>query len=73
MPYIIKTYNVVGSTFIVDLCDLNQDKLTVSFALTKDNLQIFFLNFVCSSLRHQTYESYNIFVNFHKLSYKNLM
>ena len=66
MSSITKSSNVVGSTFIVILCDLDQDKSTVSFALTKDNHHICFLNVVSHSLRHQNCESYNAFVNLPK-------
>ena len=66
MSFITKTCNVVGSTFTVALCDLDQDKSTVSFALTKDNHQICFLKFVSPSLRHQTCKIYNVFVNLPK-------
>ena len=73
MSSITKSSNVVGSTFIVILCDLDQDKSTVSFVLTKNNQQCFFLNFVSPLLKHQAFESYNVFVNLPKSVRKTLM
>ena len=58
--------NVIGSTFVVTLYELDQDKLIVSFTLTKDNHYICFLNFGSSLLKHQICESYNVFVNLPK-------
>ena len=66
MSYITKLSNFVGPTFVVTLCKLDQDRSTVSFALTKDNQQILFINFVSPPLIHQTCESYNVFVKFPK-------
>ena len=73
MSSITKTYNGVDFTFIVALCDLDQDKSTVAFAFTKENHQNCFLNFVSLLLRHQTCESYNVFVNLPKGAEKKLM
>ena len=66
MSSITISSNVIGSNFIVALCDLDQDKSTLSFALTKNNHQICFLNVVNPSLRHRNCESYNVFVNLPK-------
>ena len=73
MPFITKASNVVGSTFVVTLCELDQNKSTISFTLRRDNQQIFFLNLVSSSLKHQTCESCNVFVYLPKCTCKKLI
>ena len=54
---------VVDSTFVVTLIDLDKDNSTVSFALTKNNEQFYFLNIVSTSLNRQSCEPNNVFVN----------
>ena len=59
MSLISNTTNVVGSTTVISLCNLDKENSTISFALTKDTQQICFLNFVSESLKYQYSDSYN--------------
>ena len=58
-----KSSEVVGSTFVVALLELDKDNTTVSFALSKNNEQFCFLNTISISLIRQSCESNNVFVN----------
>ena len=55
-----KSSKVVG---FITLLGLDNDKSTVSFALTKNNEQFCFLNTVSTSLNCQSCEPNNVFVN----------
>ena len=57
---------VIGSTFVATVLDLDKDKYTVSFALTKNNEQFCFLNTVSLLLNRQSCEPNNVFVNLPK-------
>ena len=59
-----KVSQVVGYKLVVTLIDLDKDISTISFALTKDNKQICFLNTVSPALVLQTCESNNVFIKF---------
>ena len=64
MSSIRNTTNIIGSTFVVSLRNVDKEKAIISFALTNDNQQIYLLNFVSSSLKYQDCKIYNVFVNF---------
>ena len=66
MSLIVNTTNVVSSTTSVSLCNFDKDYSTISFALTKDSQQIYFLNFLRESLKYQDCDSYNVLVNLPK-------
>ena len=63
MSLISNTTNVVGSTSVVSLYNVDKYNSKISFDLTKDSQLIYFLNFVSELLKYQDCDSYNIFVN----------
>ena len=63
MSLISNTTNVVGSTTVVSLYNVDKYNSKISFDLTKDSQLIYFLNFVSELLKYQDCDSYNIFVN----------